>query len=479
MGTKLLVRNYNVGCGDCTYIRLPGGDNGFHILIDCGSKESASSKVMERSLRDMEDQLPELADGKRRLDLLVVTHRHEDHIKGFDPDFFANIAIKNIWLSAAMDEKHPQATGTHALHRAAGSAMRGLIDSGAALSPVLSELADLYVDFDEDVAFGIGNKGAMAALITDLPRANGIDPTYVHAGMTSDDLGVAVPDGRIVVLGPEKDIDGFYLGKALSKNVQGLTDEIGQFPEAAQPTAASAPANISASDFEVLQSRLLSNALAFAVDDSSIQNNVSTVVLIEWRGRRLLFVGDGEWHNEYHEGRKNGTWNVMWNQRREHLDKPLDFLKAGHHGSKNATPYNPDAGPEHEVNQILDAILPLPADGVAATAECVVSTKRKQYKTIPSGELLVELGRRIKNTEQYEQRFKSEDAAFDPEADIFNYSVMKTYSGEPEPIEVGDRGTLDLPQPRRTDMESAGRGTKAMPSDVEYIDVEIGPAPGS
>ena len=38
MGDKLLIRAYNVGCGDCIYVRIPDDDDGFHILIDCGKK---------------------------------------------------------------------------------------------------------------------------------------------------------------------------------------------------------------------------------------------------------------------------------------------------------------------------------------------------------------------------------------------------------------------------------------------------------
>jgi len=466
MGAELLVRNYNVGCGDCTYIRIPGGEDGFHILIDCGSKESMRSGVMRAAIEDMETMLPE-DDSWKRLDLLVVTHRHEDHIKGFDTKLFENIWIQNIWLSAAMDESHEQATGTHFLHAFAKDSMRGLAASGAAVSPELSDLVEMY---------GISNKGAMEALTVELPEENGIEADYVHAGMTSDDLGLHIPDTKITVLGPENDIDHYYLGKELDDSLLGLQEEARRFRTEGESADIVSPSNISAGDFRKLQSRLLSNGLAFAVDDSSIQNNVSTVVLIEWKGKRLLFVGDGEWHSEFEEGRKNGTWNVMWNERNEHLSQPLDFLKVGHHGSHNATPFNPDADSDHEVNKILDSILPLPASGEKSAAQCVVSTKRKQYVTIPDAELLVELGRRTTNTREYLKEFKKADSNFDPDRDIFNYSVKKKYSAEPEPVEVGDKGWLDQPQPWRTDMESAGKGEEKMRDAVDFIDVEIEPS---
>lgn len=74
MGSQLLVRTYNVGCGNCIYVRIPSGESGFHILIDCGSKEGASSGVMKRAIRHLADEvLPDAEEaGKKRWTLALV-----------------------------------------------------------------------------------------------------------------------------------------------------------------------------------------------------------------------------------------------------------------------------------------------------------------------------------------------------------------------------------------------------------------------
>ncbi|MCU7849372.1 MAG: metallohydrolase [Candidatus Thiodiazotropha sp. (ex Lucinoma kastoroae)] len=470
MGAKLLVRSYNVGCGDCIYVRIPNGEDFFHILIDCGSKEGANTGVMRGAIKHLEqNMLPEVGDGsgKKRLDMIVVSHRHEDHIKGFNANFFKNMAIGHIWLPASMDKSHTQAQRSMALSSVATQAIQQLTASGAAFSPELQDLVGMY---------GVGNVSATTTLTKTLPKANGIQPQYVYAGLTSDDFRIEIKDTKLIVLGPEKDIDGYYLGKEVDESLRGMQDAASSFRKTSLPVDESRPTNISLADFRTLQSRLLSNGLAFAVDDSSIQNNAGAVLLIEWRKRRLLFVGDAEWEDEYKEGKKNGSWNVMWHKRREHLAKPLDFLKVGHHGSRNATPWNRHESPKHEVNLILDAILPRPKGRRKPKAQCIVSTKRKQYVTIPDAELLTELGRRVSNTRKYLTDFTKADPNFDPEQGIFNYSVGKKYSGEPSPREVGDKGWLDKPQPFRTDLESAGKGEQQILRDVvEFVDVEIAP----
>lgn len=462
MADQLLIRSYNVGCGDCIYIRIPGGDQGFHILLDCGTKSGAAP--LEVAVNQMKTMLPVTAAGKRRLDLMVATHRHEDHIKGFDPDWFTDVDVRNIWLSAVLDPTHSQSDGVNNLHALATRAMRQLRDSGQALSPEIELLASLY---------SVSNEAADQMLMETLPQRHGISPRFMRAG-DAHQLTLP-PDTAIHVLAPEDNIDGYYLGDddALANGLQALAAAGGKRQRAAAGAGAGAsasapgpqPANISATDFATLRSRMLSGGLAFAAKDTSIQNNLSVVLLIEWKGHRLLFVGDAEWEGEFKLGKHNGSWNVMWEKHRARLGQPLDFLKIGHHGSINATPPAPLSGSPpaaSSVRAILDAILPLPAAGKKPTAQAIVSTERSFYQTIPDCALLVELARRVRNTRKYAPALAKK--GIEPRTVwSSDTAVAKRY------FDTYEKAFLAKAQPRRTDLEFALSG-------APFLDVLVPPS---
>ncbi|HUE84783.1 MAG TPA: MBL fold metallo-hydrolase [Vicinamibacterales bacterium] len=418
--------------------RITGGQvEDFHILIDCGSVGGISH--LEAALTNLQTILPAAGGGKRRLDLLVVTHQHKDHIAGFDPRLFENITIENIWMNAAMNPEHPQAAEALQLHRLATTAMRNIASLNLSLSPELQDLVALY---------GIDNDSAMEALRETLPEQNGISPTYVHAGMTGTELGLPLDGAEIHVLNPEQDIDHFYLGAEADETLRGLAATGAVFSDGPLKEVTALPANISESQFRRLQSRMMSFAFAFAELSSKVTNNTSVVLLVEWKGKRLLFVGDAEWATKFRPGKANGAWNVMWHERKALLDSPIDFLKIGHHGSENSTPWNDlEDGQQTEVSAMLDAILPLTAGGAGPTATAVVSTKRKNYETIPRSALLAELGKRVGNVRNYQEALGAAASSL-PKFQEF------------------EKHWLDAPQPLRTDCEHALSGAL-------FVDVEV------
>jgi len=289
--------------------------------------------------------------------------------------------------------------------------------------------------------------------------------------MSADDLGVKLKSAAIHVLAPERDIDHYYLGEDVDTTLKTL-QAAGATPNGKPVVAAQAePTNISAADFRLLQSRMLSNGLAFAAKDSSIQNNMSVVLLIEWKKRRLLFVGDAEWEGEYAPGKHNGSWNVMWEKhRKKHLKAPLDFLKIGHHGSINATP--PRAEKQSaaakkklgkgavSVYQILDALLPPPKKGKKPTAQAVVSTEREFYNPIPECDVLVDLARRTANAGNYAARLKKKK--IDP-GKIWTTTKAKKNKF----YETYEKSFLDQPQPMRTDLEYLLTGRPFVEVEIE------------
>ncbi len=447
MANKLLIRLYNVGLGDCIYVRIPAAGNNsndFHMLIDCGTL--GEKKLVENAINHLEtNMLPPVGNtNKKRLDLLVATHPHKDHIIGFNPDVFKNIKIENIWLSPIMNPKHKQAENTHSLQTHTAQAVQGIMDRGLSLGPDLALLASL---------FGLDRDGAEKALRETIPGANEIVPKYVYAGQTSDDkeIKLALPNAKITVVGPENNIDYFYLGKDEAASFQGLQKFSNTFAAHSSGKKTPRPANISAHDFEVLQTRMLSNAFAFANLSSEVENNSSIVLLLEWNKKRLLFVGDAEWDEQFKEGKGNASWNVMWNKRKDLLNKPIQFLKIGHHGSVNATPWLANEDGSHEVNQILNAILPIPAKGTPK-AQAVVSTKRSNYDVIPDTSLLVELGKRVKNQRRYQSTFAKIPG--------FQFNSIPLFVEK-------EQANLDKKQPMRTDFET-------LLKKGEFIDINIG-----
>jgi len=443
MDGQLLVRVYNVGLGDCIYLRVPDTHRNVHILIDCGNKFSSIDTLGER-IRDLKNDLDKTAEDKRHLDLLVVSHPHEDHHKGFEEEFFDDIKIDHIWLSPAFSRENPQAKGFYALKEAAAraiSALNGLSES---------ELDEMRSEFRE--LLQLTKSQALDMLNNSLPKKNGIQPLYVTADTPQQELKIFEnQDIKLKVLGPMSDIDNFYLGgNGLVSTTDAVTpNSLVEGYQAIYPDPGAVkvdqPRNISKQDFELLRSSLHTNALEAAALVGHVENNLSVVLLLDWHKKRLLFCGDAEWSaarkGAVQKARSNGSWNVMWQERKADLSQPVNFFKIGHHGSENATPWSPK---DHPINQIMDKLLPKPTVGEASKAYAVVSTERTaRWPSIPSAALMEEIGKRVINARsEYVEQSSSKKAV-----------------------------PANVPQPQRTDLED-----QVTHKPTPFIQIEIDPA---
>lgn len=78
--SRVKIRMYRVGVGDCFLLAFPRtGSDDFRILIDCGVHQAQQNGMTQ--LKKAIDDVHAISGGK--LDVVVGTHEHQDHLSGF------------------------------------------------------------------------------------------------------------------------------------------------------------------------------------------------------------------------------------------------------------------------------------------------------------------------------------------------------------------------------------------------------------
>lgn len=98
--TKCKVRMYRAGTGDCFLLKFYAGNTKkFTMMID-GGVWKGSGEYLEYFAKDIKES----TDGK--LDLLVITHEHQDHVLMFErcADIFKSFDIESMWLGWTEDD---------------------------------------------------------------------------------------------------------------------------------------------------------------------------------------------------------------------------------------------------------------------------------------------------------------------------------------------------------------------------------------
>jgi len=340
------IRMYNVGFGDSFLVRLPTEEGERRVLVDCGFHSQGKGKFSDAELVG---QIKADLAGKP-LDIVIATHRHQDHISGFgETALWADVPVNEVWLPFTADPEAIDKDPTLAAWNALMEQSHRLLDpSGKLTSSALAALGARNPSEQAAAEFMLWNARSNAPAIDNLlngfKKADGRpakrrflpDRKYKYPSQFETRI---LPGAKIHVLGPPTD-------PKYRKNLKvpaswGMDVGVPGGPG----TDAGSPFS---TDWRVPSDRLPSRrpfqtktleAIRLFNDDlfyaakavDGFLNGESIVLVLEFGSARLLLPGDAE----------VGSWSmIMSNPDALELAATSTFLKVGHHGSHNATPFN-------------------------------------------------------------------------------------------------------------------------------------------
>ncbi|MEX2546934.1 MAG: hypothetical protein WD830_04000 [Chloroflexota bacterium] len=327
---RLTVRAYNVGFGDCILISWDEADRTRHAWFDFGTHHSDDESVYLGVFEDI------LARTGGRLDLLLISHRHLDHLGGFwqlRTRLGSEFQVERVWHAHVTPEVDNQ-------FKIASDTLSELLPR--TLQTGSGVIADVYRN-----NLAISSKDRMDAIASVFPAASVFQ---VHRQMDLAASG-AMPTGlarmQIEVLAPEQDstiylnpidtslaaraaLDSHFaaFGPVAATRVRASATEAVPLHEAegAGDEGEDAPPDfLRLADFARLRRQLRSGGLDLLAAVNKSRNNTSIVSRWTWEGVTLLLTGDAELE----------SWAVI----RGHGDDfKSTLLKVGHHGSIDASP---------------------------------------------------------------------------------------------------------------------------------------------
>jgi hypothetical protein len=344
---RLTVRTYDVGFGDCFLLTFHYANRERHVLIDFGSMSWPKPKTVkgDYALR-IAEAIREDCGGK--LHAVVATHRHQDHISGFERrggrgpgEIIRSLAPQIVirsWTEdpdAPTDATAPSRRGfTRTLlgmQEVAGQVVQAAAGlRGERLRGVREQLRAIGMD-------NIANRDAIENLQTMAPNR------YVHHGSNAG-LGRLLPGVRTTVLGPptveqaasigtQRRTDGdefWHLSQVFWQRLAATGSASGSGAKPLFPRHPTGRLPRSAGWYRYTAMKEQGDSLMSIVRmlDKAL-NNTSVMLLFEVNDTVVLFPGDAQYESWMHALGKPAT--------RAKLAR-VNLYKVGHHGSLNATP---------------------------------------------------------------------------------------------------------------------------------------------
>jgi beta-lactamase superfamily II metal-dependent hydrolase len=371
------VRMYRLHeLGDCFLLTFSSGELKTRVLVDCGSFRNGGPSVtrLKTITRDIKKQL----DGAK-LDVVVGTHQHNDHVSGFvhcAPEFRA-IGVEQVWLSWLDNPKDALARKIGKDYNnlmlqvaSARDTMHARLKRTRAATPKATRALEVMNDA---LAFlGAAEPKSPPVLPADgvrfLKDVGSRKPLYLKPGSTFDLPGLPPDTVHVHVLGPPQEDDLLFRkdprsGESYDHALASAGMMAAKFLEAARQTDASAESDYPFNEryktpnpkrgsavlralaarysartekWRTIDDDWMEQGGALALFLDTFTNNSSLVLAFELveSGKVLLFVADAQ----------TGNWlswkDVKWRQSgvtTEDLLARTVLYKVGHHASHNAT----------------------------------------------------------------------------------------------------------------------------------------------
>ena len=372
MSRSITVRMYNVGFGDCFLLFFPHDDGVSKVLIDCGAhfRGKGPRKMKEVVARIIDDVTD---DGKARIDVVIATHRHQDHVSGFQEEAWNDVDVGEVWLPWTEHPTDPEARRIRETQSRKAKAIHAALQLAAAPARLI-ELAEN----------ALSNSAAMTMLKQGFhgnPRRRFLPPKArsrrsfqprLLPGVTVHAMGPSHDPEVIRDMNPPKG-ESFLRIAATAGGINSAIPFDDDFVLSQSSRVAKklfAATGFEQSDMAAIEKIADEDPLALVVALDKAVNGTSLLMMFEMGSQYLLFPGDAQW----------GTWQSaleddVW---RELIEKTT-FLKVGHHGSHNSTPRD----------LITDEILP-------EAFKAMICTRADVFKSIPRKPLVTALSERSK-----------------------------------------------------------------------------------